>query len=225
MQAEIIDHLRFTVISPAMIKRMSVAKLIVPDTYNEDGYPIDGGLVDQRLGVIDPGLKCKTCGGRVKTCPGHFGYIELVRPVIHPEFAKSIYLILQSTCYQCHRALLTTEQMGDIRPAIKSFVDSDDIESEAAINALTTIEHEDTSMLLLKKLKSIKKCPHCGIVQRKIKLERPTFFYMDGTRLRPDELRDWMSKVSDDDLRSFGIDPTATRPEWLILTVLLVPPV
>ncbi len=79
-----------------MIKRMSVAKLIVPDTYNEDGYPIDGGLVDQRLGVIDPGLKCKTCGGRAKTCPGHFGHIELVRPVMHPEFSKTIYLLLQS---------------------------------------------------------------------------------------------------------------------------------
>ena len=59
---------------------MSVARLIVPDTYNDEGYPIDGGLVDQRLGVIDPGLRCKTCGGRMKTCPGHFGHIELGPP-------------------------------------------------------------------------------------------------------------------------------------------------
>jgi DNA-directed RNA polymerase subunit A' len=227
MQAEIVDYIRFTTISPAMIRKMSVAKLIVPDTYNEDGYPIDGGLVDQRLGVIDPGLKCKTCGGRVKTCPGHFGYLELVRPVIHPEFAKSVYLLLQSTCYQCHKALLTTEQMNEIKPVIKSFVGSEEEINEQTIaaGALTTIEREDTSMVLLKKLKSIKKCPHCGIQQRKIKLERPTFFYMDSTRLRPDEIRDWMSKISDDDLTSFGIDPTATRPEWLILTALLVPPV
>ena len=227
MKAEIVDYIRFTTISPAMIRKMSVATLIVPDTYNEDGYPIDGGLVDQRLGVIDPGLKCKTCGGRVKTCPGHFGYLELVRPVIHPEFAKSVYLLLQSTCYQCHKALLTTEQMNEIKPVIKSFVGSEEEINEQTIaaGALTTIEREDTSMVLLKKLKSIKKCPHCGIQQRKIKLERPTFFYMDSTRLRPDEIRDWMSKISDDDLTSFGIDPTATRPEWLILTALLVPPV
>ena len=161
MQAEIVDYIRFTTISPAMIRKMSVAKLIVPDTYNEDGYPIDGGLVDQRLGVIDPGLKCKTCGGRVKTCPGHFGYLELVRPVIHPEFAKSVYLLLQSTCYQCHKALLTTEQMNEIKPVIKSFVGSEEeiSEQQIAAGALTTIEREDTSMILLKKLKSIKKCP------------------------------------------------------------------
>jgi DNA-directed RNA polymerase subunit A' len=225
MQAETIEHIKFTTISPAMIRKMSVAKLIVPDTYNEDGYPIDGGLVDQRLGVIDPGLKCKTCGGRVKTCPGHFGYIELVRPVIHPEFAKSVYLLLQSTCYQCHKALLTTEQMQEVRPVIKEFVGSEADINEQPGGALTTIEREDTSMVLLKKLKSIKKCPHCGVQQRKLKLERPTFFYMDGVRLRPDEIRDWMLKISDEDLTSFGIDPTATRPDWLILTVLLVPPV
>ncbi len=67
---------------------MSVARLIVPDTYNDEGYPIDGGLVDQRLGVIDPGLRCKTCGGRVKTCPGHFGHIELVQACNTPRICK-----------------------------------------------------------------------------------------------------------------------------------------
>ncbi len=70
MQAELIDYIKFGVLSPEQIKRLSVAKLTVPDTYNEDGYPIDGGLLDQRLGVIDPGLVCKTCGARAKICPG-----------------------------------------------------------------------------------------------------------------------------------------------------------
>ena len=51
------------------------------------------------MGVIDPGLKCKTCGGKIRTCPGHFAHIELVRPVIHPEFAKQILFILKSTCH------------------------------------------------------------------------------------------------------------------------------
>ncbi|MCL4552655.1 MAG: DNA-directed RNA polymerase subunit A', partial [Candidatus Marsarchaeota archaeon] len=90
MQAESIDNIKFMVVSPAEIKRISVAKLIIPDTYNEDGYPIDGGVIDQRLGVVDPGFRCKTCGGSAKTCPGHFGHIELIRPVVHPEFAKAI---------------------------------------------------------------------------------------------------------------------------------------
>ena len=112
MHAESIQYIKFTTISPEQIKKMSVARLIVPDTYNDEGYPIDSGLIDQRLGVIDPGLRCKTCGGRIKTCPGHFGHIELVRPVIHPEFAKTIYSLLQSTCHDCHRILATPEGGG-----------------------------------------------------------------------------------------------------------------
>ncbi|MCL5679923.1 MAG: DNA-directed RNA polymerase subunit A' [Candidatus Marsarchaeota archaeon] len=218
VQAEIIDHVRFTVISPEEIKRMSVAKLIVPDTYNEDGYPIDGGLVDQRLGVIDPGLKCKTCGGRAKSCVGHFGHIELVRPVVHPEFSKSIYLMLQSTCESCHRILLDESQIAELRPAIKSFISVEDevVESLPETSSLAT---------LTKKLKSVKKCPYCGTMQQKLKFERPTFFYLGINKMKPDEIRDWLSNISNDDLSLLGIDGAATRPEWFILTTLLVPPV
>ena len=39
MQAEVIDYVRFGVLSMEQIKRLSVAKLTVPDTYNEDSYP------------------------------------------------------------------------------------------------------------------------------------------------------------------------------------------
>ncbi|MEM0154545.1 MAG: DNA-directed RNA polymerase subunit A', partial [Methanothrix sp.] len=218
VQAEIIDHIRFTAISPDEIKRMSVAKLIVPDTYNEDGYPIDGGLVDQRLGVIDPGLKCKTCGGRAKSCVGHFGHIELVRPVVHPEFSKSIYLLLQSTCESCHRILLDEEQIAELRPAIKSFISAEE-------DVVETLPETSSLATLTKKLKSVKKCPHCGTLQQKLKFERPTFFYLGQNKMKPDEIRDWLSNISNDDLSLLGIDGTATRPEWFILTALLVPPV
>ena len=114
MQAEVINYIKFGIVSPEESKKLSVAKLNVPDTYNEDGYPIDGGLLDQRLGVIDPGLICKTCGARAKTCPGHFGHIELVRPVIHSEFSKVIYNILQSVRYECHRILIDEKHHTNI---------------------------------------------------------------------------------------------------------------
>ncbi len=202
-----------------MIKKMSVAKLIVPDTYNEDGYPIDGGLVDQRLGVIDPGLKCKTCGGRAKSCTGHFGHLELIRPVIHPEFAKSIYFMLQSTCESCHRILLGEDQISEAKDAMKSLVvsDSEDEQHEIEKNAVLGG--------ILKKLKTVKKCPHCGAPKRKLKFERPTFFYLEGNKMKPDEIRDWLSGITDEDLKMFNMDSKAARPEWFVLTALLVPPV
>ncbi len=220
MQAEVIDYVRFGVLSLEQIKRLSVAKLTVPDTYNEDSYPIDGGLLDQRLGVIDPGLICKTCGARAKVCPGHFGHIDLIRPVVHSEFSKIIYLLLQSTCQQCHKVLLNDEQIGGMSENIKSLVESDVSELVG-----TESERMDAKDTLFKKLRSIKKCPHCGTPQQKIKFESPTYFFIGEIRLKPDEIRDILAKITNDDLRLLGIDPTSSRPEWLILSALLVPPV
>ena len=54
---------------------MAVAKIVTPELYDREGYPVDGGLMDIRLGVIDPGLKCKTCGSNLKKVMGHIRYI------------------------------------------------------------------------------------------------------------------------------------------------------
>ncbi|MDE1854969.1 MAG: DNA-directed RNA polymerase subunit A' [Candidatus Micrarchaeota archaeon] len=218
MQAEIIKQIKFGIFSQEQIKKLSVAKLTVPDTYNEDGYPIDGGLLDQRLGVIDPGLVCKTCGGRAKTCPGHFGHIELVRPVIHSEFAKIINMLLQATCQKCHRILLNNEQIGVFREEIAA-----EIATENPAPENNGEKHAEQDML--KRLKSVKKCPHCQTVQEKLKFSMPTYFYLGERRLKPDEIRDMLAKISDEDLVIIGVDPRTSRPEALILNTLLVPPV
>ena len=42
-----------------------------------------GGLMDPRMGTIDRNFKCQTCGEGMAECPGHFGHIELARPVFH----------------------------------------------------------------------------------------------------------------------------------------------
>ncbi|MFO7872716.1 MAG: hypothetical protein R6U26_03720, partial [Candidatus Undinarchaeales archaeon] len=76
-----IDKIDFGVLSPKMIKKLAVVKIITPDTHDTDGYPIKGGLMDPRMGVIDPGLRCRTCKSKMGDCPGHFGYIKLARPV------------------------------------------------------------------------------------------------------------------------------------------------
>ncbi len=218
MQAEVIKQIKFGIFSQEQIKKLSVAKLTVPDTYNEDGYPIDGGLLDQRLGVIDPGLVCKTCGGRAKTCPGHFGHIELVRPVMHSEFAKIVNMLLQATCQKCHRILLNDEQLGAFKAEMNKELSE---ETPAAEQAQGKQAEQD----MLKKLKSVKKCPHCGTVQEKLKFSMPTYFYVGERRLKPDEIKDMLAKISDEDLDILGIDSKTSRPEALVLNTLLVPPV
>jgi DNA-directed RNA polymerase subunit A' len=63
-----IGKIEFGLLSPKEIREMSVRKIIWADTYDDDGFPYPQGLMDLNLGVIDPGLRCKTCDQ--KTPPG-----------------------------------------------------------------------------------------------------------------------------------------------------------
>ncbi|MEM2491889.1 MAG: DNA-directed RNA polymerase subunit A', partial [Candidatus Bathyarchaeia archaeon] len=81
-----IDRILFSLLSPSEIRKMSVAEITTPDTYDEDGVPIPSGLMDERLGTLEPRQKCKTCGNTAALCPGHFGHIELAEPVVHISF-------------------------------------------------------------------------------------------------------------------------------------------
>ena len=85
-----VKSINFGVLSPKMIMKMASAKVVTPELYDKEGYPVDGGLMDIRLGVIDPGLSCKTCGSKLKECIGHFGYIELARPIVHINYVKVV---------------------------------------------------------------------------------------------------------------------------------------
>ena len=85
-----IKALKFTLLSPEQIKKLSSVKVVTPELYDIDGFPVDGGLMDLRLGAIDPGVRCRTCGKRVKECPGHPGSIELARPILHIKYIPLI---------------------------------------------------------------------------------------------------------------------------------------
>ncbi len=191
-----VSGMRFQLLSPEQIKKLSVAKIVTPELYDVDGYPVDGGLMDLRLGAIDPGVRCRTCGGRLKECLGHPGMIELARPLIHIKYLPIIDLVLRSTCEACGKVLIKDEK--DL--------------SKDLIGRI-------------KKAKDGKKCPHCSIIQERVKLEKPTTFRSGRRRLFPSEIRERLVKVSDEDLKILGINAETLRPEWAILTLLLVPSV
>ena len=115
-----VKQIKFGLISPKEFRKMSVTRVITADTYDDDGFPIEMGLMDTKLGVIDPGLRCKTCGGRAGECPGHFGHIELVAPVIHVGFAKLIRKILRATCRKCGALLLEPKQKQETVEKIRT---------------------------------------------------------------------------------------------------------
>ncbi|NIO22727.1 MAG: DNA-directed RNA polymerase subunit A' [Candidatus Aenigmarchaeota archaeon] len=105
MNTSKINSMEFGILSPKLIKSLATVRIVTSDLYDADGYPVDGGVMDPRMGVVDPGLRCRTCGGTIGDCPGHFGYLELARPVIHVLYTKYIYQLLKATCSKCGKLL------------------------------------------------------------------------------------------------------------------------
>ena len=55
-----IGGIRFSILSPSEVRKYSVTEITAPETYDEDGMPVQGGLMDNRLGTLEPGQKCAT---------------------------------------------------------------------------------------------------------------------------------------------------------------------
>ncbi len=176
----LIKSIDFSIMSPQMIRKMASIEVTKAELYDNDGYPVEGGVMDPHLGVIDPGMRCRTCGGIMSDCIGHFGYIELVKPVIHILYVKQIYKLLSMTCFECGH-------------------------------------------LFAEKKAAKTKCPHCGAEKKTMKLEKPSTFIHNGKAMTQVDVRAVLEKIPDEDLQKIGLK--GGRPEWLVLTIMPVPPV
>jgi DNA-directed RNA polymerase subunit A' len=213
-----VGGIRFAFLSPSEIRKYSVAEITAPETYDEDGMPVQGGLMDNRLGTLEPGQKCATCGNTAPKCPGHFGHVELAEPVIHIAFVDEVHKLLISTCRACGRLRLSEEDIAEYRKRL-------DERSSSSPMLIEIISRE-----ILAKVKKAKECFHCGRGQYEIEFTKPTVFHEitetgGATRLLPVAIRERLERITSDDLKLLGYDPTSARPEWLILQVLPVPPV
>ncbi len=217
-RTKMIEKIKFGLLSPNEIRKMSAARIITADTYDEDGLPIPSGLMDQRLGTIEPGQRCQTCGNLVSNCMGHFGHIELARPVIHVGYAKKVLKVLRSICPECSKLMLTEDEKEKFRQEQlthrKIFFEGD----------------EDAAKIVFKRARKAKICPHCGATKKKIIIEKPTTFYEEeegkgSRRITPIEILERLKKIGDVDLRILGISPENARLEWVVFTVLPIPPV
>ena len=208
-----VNSVTFGIFSPKQIMDLAAAKVVTPELYDREGYPVDGGLMDIRLGVIDPGMRCKTCGQKLKECPGHFGYIELARPVIQIKFVRQVFDLLRSSCKFCGKVLIPEANVSRYMGAIELAGQESGFEGR-----------RKKIKEILTKYKTKEKCPHCEKKQEKIKLEKPYNFYENEIRLSPIEVRARLEKLSEEDLNLFGYFK-GFRPEWMVLTVMQIPPV
>jgi len=214
---KVIDEVRFGILSPQEIRKYSVAEIQTADTYDEDGAPISSGLMDGRLGTLEPRQRCKTCGNTAVRCPGHFGHIELAVPVIHVEFTKIIHDLLNATCRNCGRILLPPSRIAKLKARMKRLKE---LLGDVPNSFYKRVLHEARN----------KECPHCGAVQYKVNFEKPTRFSEEipesgAQALTPSMIRERLERIPDEDLEILGFNPKTARPEWMVLQVLPVPPV
>ncbi|MBI1978452.1 MAG: DNA-directed RNA polymerase subunit A' [Candidatus Aenigmarchaeota archaeon] len=191
-----VERIEFGIVSPEMVKGMSAAKITKTELYDQEGYPIEGGLMDPRLGVIDPGVRCRTCGGNMGECFGHFGFLELTRPVTHVHYSKIVFALLKVFCRKCSRILVDPRDMEKVKGRKLSFKE------------FVTL--------------SKKKCPYCNTEQKKLKMIKPYTFIEGADTLNAAVVRERLEKITEEDLTLIGIK---ARPEWLVLTLLPIPPV
>ena len=86
--------IQFSILSPEEITQGSVVEVTSKDMY-ANNRPCHGGLFDPRMGVLDNGKVCRTCGQTNHGCPGHFGHYRLSRPVYYIQFLPFIMNVLK----------------------------------------------------------------------------------------------------------------------------------
>ncbi|OEL19523.1 DNA-directed RNA polymerase II subunit 1 [Dichanthelium oligosanthes] len=56
-----------------------------------------------------------TCMAGMAECPGHFGHLELAKPMSHIGFIKTVLSIMRCLCFNCSKILVDEEQQDIVK--------------------------------------------------------------------------------------------------------------
>uniref|UniRef100_A0A671PGW1 DNA-directed RNA polymerase subunit n=1 Tax=Sinocyclocheilus anshuiensis TaxID=1608454 RepID=A0A671PGW1_9TELE len=241
----LIKRVQFGVLSPDELKRLSVTEggIKYPET-TEGGRPKLGGLMDPRQGVIERSGRCQTCAGNMTECPGHFGHIELAKPVFHVGFITKIMKVLRCVCFFCSKLLvdannpkikdILTKSKGQPRKRLTHVYDlckgKNICEGGEEMDNKFGVEQQETEEDLTKE----KGHGGCGRYQPRIRRSGLELYaewkhvnedsQEKKILLNPERVHEIFKRISDEEDMILGMDPKYARPEWMIVTVLPVPP-
>ena len=229
-ETEQIVGVQFGVFSAEEIVRRSVCEVTSPST--AEGKL--GGLFDPRMGVLENGKVCLSCGQNNHMCPGHFGHYVLARPVCFTQFFKYVMKILRCVCFKCGKLLIDKEQNAN----------------------LLKLKGESRWKMVYEKCSGISRCGEevedgCGARQPSKYKEEPVHRIFaewkgmalpegvdapEGTvpdedgnvnlniLLEPEYVHRLLRRITDDDVDFMGLSRHWCRPDWLMCTVLPIPP-
>jgi len=110
---------------------------------------------------------------------------------VHPGFVKTIRDCLRATCRGCGSLLLTDSQRKEYVDLLEKYEKEGRDKKYVFKNIIVDCRKTD-------------KCVKCGRERGKIDLDKPTTFRENGKKLTPSEIREWLEKISDDDLKLLG---------------------
>ncbi|KHJ98119.1 hypothetical protein OESDEN_01890 [Oesophagostomum dentatum] len=219
-----VKRVQFGILGPDEIKRMSVGEIEFPEIY-ENGKPKKGGLMDPRQGVIDRRGRCMTCAGNLADCPGHFAHLELARPVFHIGF-------LTKTLKDNQRVKdIIRKTQGNPRRRLALIYDM--CKSKVVCDGGNEVENQNPEEG--EEGEKVIKASGCGRYQpsyRRTGIEINAEWKKNVNEdtqerkicLTAERALEIFKQISDEDCLILGMDPRYARPDWMICTVLPVPP-
>ena len=214
-----VNGVQFSIMSPEEIRNQSAIEITKHETYDKD-IPVIKGLFDLRMGTTDMGKLCNTCGLKNIDCPGHFGHLELARPVYNYHFMDITIKLMKCVCFRCSKVLIDMED-----PLVKNTLGKPNKERWEELYNLSS---------------KIKRCGEetgdgCGCRQPdRYKLDGISGIQMiwkdfdsEGPKkqyITAEYVKSIFERISDRDANSFGFSSSWCRPEWLICSVFPIPP-
>ena len=227
-EIEPIVGIQFGIFSPDEIERRSVVEITNAGTF-DGNEPRIGGLFDPRMGILDNGKTCRSCGQTNHNCPGHFGHYKLARPVYFIQFFPMVLNVLDCVCIRCSKLLIDKNLHKNI---LKK-------RGEARWKAVLTL------------CKNISRCGQeiedgCGarqpdrFVREAISRIVAEWDNIEGPANPENKIKGIESKqrqvleceyvlrlfrkITDEDVDFMGFSRYWCRPDWMICSVLPIPP-
>lgn len=219
---EKVSEIQLSIWNPDELLRGSVAEVFTQDTY-ENNVPKPNGLFDLRMGTIEHGQKCETCKMDNRNCTGHFGHIKLAKPVYYIQFLPMVLKVLKCVCWRCSKCLMSMPEKDDEQEELLR-------KSKGKGRFLAVYNWCQ---------KNAKNCPSCSILQpnryvlprrEKDAVVKVYAEFKDKENkierkyLPVDRVLAILKRVVNDDVELIGLSPKYSRPDWMICTVLPIPP-
>lgn len=207
---------QFGISNPEDIRKRSVVEVTTDKTY-QSNQPIANGVFDARFGVIENGKVCPTCKQTNQYCSGHFGHITLARPVYLYQFFDTVEKLCNLICLNCSNPL--TDLTGYTSKGMARFKEiRENIKKPATCPVCDTAVFTKVSKVV-GKVASLE-----GTYVQTEKEKKSNIEARASVDLQVEMVLRAFERITDEHCDLLGFDHKYARPEWMICTVLAVPP-